>query len=261
MDSLEVRSRYPRPLSFTKYFGLVGSSSILRRNECMYTRTYPFLVRKAEPHASLSSVLVVTTSSAWRASVASSLNSVGERWTGRSPRKRRRISSSNVYSPKVTTVHNTTAKITQGLSIPFSQVSAQGVNTVFIDAQLSLEVTPHITSDGSVLMLVHATNNQPDASLTGANGQPAISKQEATSQVLVKDGDTTVLGGIYVRTTSSEEDSVPFFGSIPFLGYFFKHTNNTETRQELLFFITPRILGLNGIKPLAAVNPSAEGQR
>jgi len=166
-----------------------------------------------------------------------------------------------ISSPKVTTVHNTTATITQGLSIPFSQVSAQGVNTVFIDAQLSLAVTPHITSDGSVLMLVHATNNQPDASLTGANGQPAISKQEATSQVLVKDGDTTVLGGIYVRTVTTEEDSVPFLGSIPILGYFFKHTNDTETRQELLFFITPRILGLTGNKPVAAVNPSVEERR
>jgi type IV pilus assembly protein PilQ len=163
-----------------------------------------------------------------------------------------------ISSPKVTTVHNTTARITQGLSIPFSQVSAQGVNTVFVDAQLSLEVTPHITSDGSVLMLVHATNNQPDPSLTGANGQPAISKQEATSQVLVKDGDTTVLGGIYVRTTSTEEDSVPFLGSIPILGYFFKHTNDTETRQELLFFITPRILGLSATKPVAAVLPATE---
>jgi type IV pilus assembly protein PilQ len=166
-----------------------------------------------------------------------------------------------ISSPKVTTVHNTTAKITQGLSIPFSQVSAQGVNTVFIDAQLSLEVTPHITADGSVLMLVHATNNQPDASLTGANGQPAISKQEASSQVLVKDGDTTVLGGIYVRTVTTEEDSVPFLGAIPILGYFFKHTNDSETRQELLFFITPRILGLSGNKPVAAVNPSVEERR
>jgi type IV pilus assembly protein PilQ len=159
-----------------------------------------------------------------------------------------------ISSPKVTTVHNATAKITQGLSIPFSQVSAQGVNTVFVDAQLSLEVTPHITSDGSVLMLVHATNNQPDPALTGANGQPAIDKKEAITQVLVKDGDTTVIGGIYVRTTSSEEDSVPFLGSIPFLGFFFKHTNNTETRQELLIFITPRILGLNN-KPVAAASP------
>jgi type IV pilus assembly protein PilQ len=166
-----------------------------------------------------------------------------------------------ISSPKVTTVHNTTATITQGLSIPFSQVSAQGVNTVFIDAQLSLSVTPHITADGSVLMLVHATNNQPDSSLTGANGQPAISKQEATSQVLVKDGDTTVLGGIYVRTVTTEEDSVPFLGAIPILGYFFKHTNDTETRQELLFFITPRILGLTGNKPVAAVNPSVEERR
>ncbi len=159
-----------------------------------------------------------------------------------------------ISSPKVTTVHNATAKITQGLSIPFSQVSAQGVNTVFVDAQLSLEVTPHITSDGSVLMLVHATNNQPDPALTGANGQPAISKKEATTQVLVKDGDTTVIGGIYVRSTSNQEDSVPFLGSIPFLGFFFRHTSTTDTRQELLIFITPRILGISN-KPVTAANP------
>jgi len=159
-----------------------------------------------------------------------------------------------ISSPKVTTVHNATAKITQGLSIPFSQVSAQGVNTVFVEAQLSLEVTPHITSDGSVLMLVHATNNQPDPALTGANGQPSISKKEATTQVLVKDGDTTVIGGIYVRTTSNQEDSVPFLGSIPFLGFFFRHTNTSESRQELLIFITPRILGLAN-KPVTAANP------
>jgi type IV pilus assembly protein PilQ len=159
-----------------------------------------------------------------------------------------------ISSPKVTTVHNTTAKITQGLSIPFSQVSAQGVNTVFVEAQLSLEVTPHVTSDGSVLMLIKATNNQPDPSLTGANGQPSISKKEATTQVLVRDGDTTVIGGIYVRNTSNQVNSVPFLGSIPILGFFFKNTTNSESRQELLIFITPRILGL-GNKPVAAVNP------
>jgi type II secretory pathway component GspD/PulD (secretin) len=64
-----------------------------------------------------------------------------------------------------------------------------------------------------------------------------------------------------VRTVTTEEDSVPFLGSIPILGYFFKHTNDTETRQELLFFITPRILGLTGNKPVAAVNPSVEERR
>jgi type IV pilus assembly protein PilQ len=161
-----------------------------------------------------------------------------------------------ISAPKVTTVHNATAKITQGLSIPFSQVSAQGVNTVFVDAQLSLEVTPHITADGSVLMLIKATNNQPDPSLTGANGQPAISKKEAVTQVLVHDGDTTVIGGIYVRNASNQENSVPFLGSIPILGFFFKNTSYTESRQELLIFITPRILGV-GSKTVAAANPPA----
>ena len=165
-----------------------------------------------------------------------------------------------ISAPKVTTVHNATAKITQGLSIPFSQVSAQGVNTVFVDAQLSLEVTPHITSDGSVLMLIKATNNQPDPSLTGANGQPAISKKEAVTQVLVKDGDTTVIGGIYIRNAANREDSVPFLGAIPILGFFFKHTNVTESRQELLIFITPRILGL-GTKTVAAAAPPVGEQR
>ena len=72
------------------------------------------------------------------------------------------------------------------MSIPFSQVSAQGVNTTFVEARLQLDVTPHITSDGSILMAIKATNNQPDPSNTGANGQPAISKKEAETQVLVQ---------------------------------------------------------------------------
>lgn len=147
-----------------------------------------------------------------------------------------------ISAPKVTTLDNDTARISQGVSIPYSQVSAAGVNTIFIEARLSLEVTPHITSDGSVMMRIKAENNQPDPSQTGANGQPAIQKKEAQTQVLVKDGDTTVIGGIYVRRGSSSENGVPFLSKIPILGFFFKSTSESDSRQELLIFITPRIL-------------------
>ncbi|RKH43843.1 type IV pilus secretin PilQ [Corallococcus sicarius] len=147
-----------------------------------------------------------------------------------------------ISSPKVTTLDNNTARISQGLSIPFSQTSAGGVNTTFVEARLSLEVTPHITQDGSILMSIAAQNNQPDPSNTGANGQPSIQRKEANTQVLVKDGDTTVIGGIYVRRGSTSRDSVPFLSKIPVLGFFFKSTTETDERQELLIFITPRIL-------------------
>ncbi|RKH16839.1 type IV pilus secretin PilQ [Corallococcus sp. CA047B] len=147
-----------------------------------------------------------------------------------------------ISSPKVTTLDNNTARISQGLSIPFSQTSASGVNTTFVEARLSLEVTPHITQDGSILMSIQAQNNQPDPSNTGANGQPSIQRKEANTQVLVKDGDTTVIGGIYVRRGSTSRDSVPFLSKIPVLGFFFRSTSETDERQELLIFITPRIL-------------------
>ncbi|MCP3144001.1 type IV pilus secretin PilQ [Pyxidicoccus xibeiensis] len=147
-----------------------------------------------------------------------------------------------ISAPKVTTLDNNTARISQGVSIPFSQVSAQGVNTTFVEARLSLEVTPHITQDGSILMSINASNNQPDPASTGANGQPSIQRKEAVTQVLVKDGDTTVIGGIYVRRGSTSTARVPFLSSIPVLGLLFKNQTERDDRQELLIFITPRIL-------------------
>ncbi len=147
-----------------------------------------------------------------------------------------------ISAPKVTTLDNNTARISQGVSIPFSQASAQGVNTTFVEARLSLEVTPHITQDGSILMSINASNNQPDPASTGANGQPAIQRKEANTQVLVKDGDTTVIGGIYVRRGSTATARVPFLSSIPVLGLLFKNHTERDDRQELLIFITPRIL-------------------
>lgn len=147
-----------------------------------------------------------------------------------------------ISAPKVTTLDNASARISQGVSIPFSQVSAAGANTQFIEARLALEVTPHITQDGSVLMAIRAENNQPDPSNSGANGQPGIARKEATTNVLVKDGETTVIGGIYVRTGSSNQNGLPILSKIPVLGFFFRNYRELETKNELLIFITPRIL-------------------
>jgi type IV pilus assembly protein PilQ len=147
-----------------------------------------------------------------------------------------------ISAPKIATIDNKEATIGQGISIPFSQVSASGVNTTFIEAKLELKVTPHVSQDGSILLKIKATNNAPNPQLTGANGQPSISKREADTEVLVKDGETTVIGGIYTRQTSSRTSEVPFLGKLPILGYFFRASSEQDDHTELLIFITPRIL-------------------
>jgi len=147
-----------------------------------------------------------------------------------------------ISAPRIATIDNKEATIGQGISIPFSQTSASGVNTTFIEAKLELKVTPHVSADGSVLLKIKASNNAPNPQLTGSDGQPSISKKEAETEVLVKDGDTTVIGGIYTRSTSTNVTSVPWLGKIPVLGYFFRNTTNEDDHTELLIFITPRIL-------------------
>jgi type IV pilus assembly protein PilQ len=147
-----------------------------------------------------------------------------------------------ISAPKIATIDNKEATIGQGLSIPFSQVSASGVNTTFIEAKLELKVTPHVSADGSILLKIKATNNSPNPQLTGANGQPSISKREAETEVLVKDGETTVIGGIYTRQTSNRRSEVPFLGKIPLLGALFRNTSEQDDHTELLIFITPRIM-------------------
>jgi len=147
-----------------------------------------------------------------------------------------------ISSPRVLTLDNEEASISQGTLIPFSQVSAQGVNTAFQEAKLELNVTPHVTADGSVAMDVKITRNEPDFGRVGANGDPTILEREALTQLLVDDGDTAVIGGIYTRNTGRNVDQVPFFGDIPVLGVFFKRRRFREDRNELLIFLTPRIV-------------------
>ena len=92
------------------------------------------------------------------------------------------------------------------------------------------------------MMSACADKSEPDPGTTGANGQPAILRKQANTNVLVKDRDTTVIGGIFVRSTADRHAGVPLLGRIPILGFFFRKNTQTEDRQELLIFITPRIL-------------------
>jgi len=147
-----------------------------------------------------------------------------------------------VSSPKVVTLDNKTATISQGVSIPISVVSAQGVQTRFFNADLELRCTPHITQDGNILMTVSISKNEPDFSNRSASGDPTITKREASTELLLGDGETTVIGGIYTRSTSENIKKVPFFGDLPLIGGLFRSRSEEDKRSELLIFITPRIV-------------------
>jgi type IV pilus assembly protein PilQ len=147
-----------------------------------------------------------------------------------------------ISSPRITTLNNRQASIQQGISIPYETTSAQGTQTQFIDAVINLTVTPHITADRSVIMNVRVQKNAPETALRSAGGAPSISRKEAQTEVLVKDGETTVIGGIFQISKSRADRGVPFFSRIPVLGWFFKKTTSEDTRSELLVFITPRIV-------------------
>lgn len=147
-----------------------------------------------------------------------------------------------VSSPRILTLDNHEAHIAQGTLIPFSQVSAQGVNTAFQEAKLELRVRPHVTSDGSVSMHVKITRDEPDFTRTSPRGDPTILKREAETDLLIEDGHTAVIGGIYTRNTGRNVNQVPFFGDIPILGLLFQRRVVRDDRNELLIFLTPRIV-------------------
>jgi type IV pilus assembly protein PilQ len=145
-------------------------------------------------------------------------------------------------SPRITTMDNVMANIMQGVSIPVSVVSAMGAQTQFVDAQLMLSVKPHVTNEGTISMVISITRNEPDFVNTGARGDPSIQKKEAKTTMLVRDGDTAVIGGIYTRNTGLAFTRVPFFSDIPVLGWFFRNRKENDNRSEFLVFITPRIV-------------------
>ena len=146
-----------------------------------------------------------------------------------------------ISAPKVMTMDNRQAYITQGTRIPYETVSASGTAVQFVEATLRLEVTPHITTDNRVFLRVRVTNNRPDFS-NSVNGQPAIEVKEAQTEVMVKDGDTAVLGGVYTLNESENVEGIPGLYRVPFLGWLFKATRDRSDRKELLVFITPHVI-------------------
>ncbi len=144
-------------------------------------------------------------------------------------------------TPKVTTQNNQSAEIKQGVQIPIQTVANNTVTVSFKDAVLTLKVTPQITDAGTVILNLEVENNSADfANLV--NGIPPINTQSAKTIVLVKDGSTAVVGGIYQSNEQTSQQSTPFLSKLPILGYLFRNRFITNTNNELLLFITPRIV-------------------
>ncbi|HUQ01772.1 MAG TPA: type IV pilus secretin PilQ, partial [Kofleriaceae bacterium] len=147
-----------------------------------------------------------------------------------------------ISAPKVTVLNNIEAEMKQGVKIPISIVSAEGTQTQFVRAELSLKVTPYVSQrDCAIMMDVQVTKDEPDFVNTGARGDPTILNKEAKTRMLVNDGETSVMGGIYTRNSGLSYSKIPFFGDLPVLGWLFKNRRETDDRAELLIFITPKI--------------------
>jgi type IV pilus assembly protein PilQ len=154
-----------------------------------------------------------------------------------------------ISNPRVVTADLKKAKILQGTQIPYSTASAEGATyTEFKDANLELEVTPQITPDDRVRMdLVVKKDtvgvNVPQAGPGGGGGSvPSIDTRQVETQVLVNNGETVVLGGIFEQTKTKGNSKVPLLGDIPLLGYLFQENANSLVKRELLIFVTPQIL-------------------
>jgi type IV pilus assembly protein PilQ len=143
-------------------------------------------------------------------------------------------------TPRVSTQNNVEAEITQGVQIPIQTVANNTVTVTFRDAALTLRVTPQITATNTVIMRISVENASPDFS-RAINGIPPIDTQRALTQVLVGDGDTTVIGGIYVSREQASQDRTPGLHRIPLLGWLFQRNEFSDESRELLIFITPKI--------------------
>jgi type IV pilus assembly protein PilQ len=146
-------------------------------------------------------------------------------------------------TPRVSTQNNIEAEITQGIQIPIQTVANNTVTVSFRDAALTLKVTPQITASSTVIMRIQVANESPDFSRQ-VNGIPPIDTQRAVTQVLVSDGETTVIGGIYVSREQATQDRTPGLYRLPLLGWLFKRNLTEDESRELLIFITPKIARL-----------------
>lgn len=149
-----------------------------------------------------------------------------------------------ISTPKVMTADKQTAKIEAGTQIPYASSSGAGATAVpkteFINATLSLDVTPSITPEGKVMMKLNITKDSPGPATP--TGQLTINKNAIDTNVLVDNGETVVLGGIFEESSNNSQTKVPFLGDLPYVGKLFRRDSKTENKRELLIFVTPRIV-------------------
>lgn len=237
--SMSAQTGNPTGLIFPSNFGIAGGNSGAQSRTSGLS---PFQSSVATPNYAVN--LPAITGDGQGGAVGMSFGSVGGNFN-LNVRLSAAESSGTVRiisSPRILTLDNHEAHISQGTQIPYSQVSAQGVQTAFQQAKLELVVRPHVTSDGSISMHVKVTRDEPDFTRTGARGDPTILKREAETDLLVQDGHTAVIGGIYTRNTGHSVDQIPFFGDIPIIGLLFQRRRVQDDRNELLIFLTPRIV-------------------
>jgi type IV pilus secretin PilQ/predicted competence protein len=147
-----------------------------------------------------------------------------------------------ISNPKVVTLDNKEAIIESGDEVPFKTESAEtGPKVEFKDAKITLRVTPHISPDDYVLLEIDAAKKEVDFTRT-VEGNPTITSRQSKTSILVKDGATAVIGGLFKRTTADSRDGIPGLSKIPYLGWLFKTEQTREDNDDLLFFITPRII-------------------
>ena len=147
-----------------------------------------------------------------------------------------------ISSPRVMTANQVEAVIEQGVEIPYQQATSSGATSVsFRKANLSLKVKPHITPDGKITMTLDVNKDTPNTKILTGSGV-AIDTKHVKTEVLVDNGGTVVIGGIYTQETRTNTQRVPFFGDLPYIGWLFKNREWIDDKSELLIFITPRIL-------------------
>jgi type IV pilus assembly protein PilQ len=143
----------------------------------------------------------------------------------------------------VATQNNERAEIEQGVRIPVVNTTATEIDVEFVSASLRLICTPQITAEGTIVLDIEVENNSPDFQQT-AGGIPSIRTQRAQTKVLINDGGTTVIGGIFTVNEGQSEAGVPWFRKLPVFGWLFKTREITNENRELLIFITPKIVKL-----------------
>src|SRR5208337_3356596 len=151
-----------------------------------------------------------------------------------------RSQAKTISRPSIITQNNVEGMVQQGVQIPVQTSINNTVTNQFANATLQLTVTPQVTDDGHIFLKIAVQNATPGSIVT--NSAVSINIQQATTQVLVPDGGTVVFGGVTVTQRSNSSTGIPLLGDIPLLGHLFKSTNVQDSDQELLFFVSPRVL-------------------